>query len=154
MASIHSIARSTAVAGAALILVVGAAFAHDAVIGGRPATDPPSTLKDHDIPNADFEQEAESDEDAADRPEIDDQFEANDESDQPEAAEPAEAERPAKIEKHVTVVKPAKHATEAADEDDNDQGEDEDNDNNDQGENDDSDHHGSGGGEHDDGGDD
>ena len=107
------------------------------------------------VPKADFDQQAGgSDEDAAERPEIDDQFEADDEATEPaEAAEPAKAEKPAKVEKHVKVVKAAKPATEADDEDDNDQGENEDNDNNDQGEHDGSDHSGSGAGEHDDGGD-
>jgi hypothetical protein len=149
MTRVHSIARSTAVAGAALILVVGATFAHDAVIGGLPATDQPSAVEDHDIPNADFDQGVEADEDAVERPEIDDQFE---DADEPEAAEPAEVEKPAaakpaKTEKHVKVVKATKTA-EADDEDENDQGEAEDNDDNEQ-----AGDHESNDGEHDDGGD-
>jgi hypothetical protein len=153
MASLRSFARSTAVAGAALVLVVGATFAHDAATGGLPAANPFSAAEDEDGPKADFDQQAGgSDEDAAERPEIDDQFEATDDADQPaEAAEPPKAEKPPKVEKHVEAVKPA---TKADDEDDNDQGEDEDNGNNDQGEHDTSHHNGSGDGEHDGGGDD
>ena len=56
MASIHNIARSTAVAGAALILVVGATFAHDAVSGGLPAAGSFSAAEDQDGPEADFDQ--------------------------------------------------------------------------------------------------
>lgn len=107
MSSVRTFARSTAVAGVALILVVGATFAHDAALVRSNVVSPVVNVDTEDAETGDVGLETGDVEDV-NRPEIDDQIENADDSAQPVTAEAApKAEAPAKTAK---AAKPAKEA--------------------------------------------
>lgn len=129
MSSVRTFARSTAVAGVALILVVGASFAHDAALVRTNVVIPVVNVDTEDVETGDVGLETGDAEDLI-RPEIDDQIENVGDSSQPVKAEtapkaeaPAKATKPAKVAKTAKIAKVTKaakttKAAEAADADD------------------------------------
>lgn len=167
MSRTHRFTRSLAIASVALILVVGASFAHDAVFNAPYAALSPSTvnavvdsgLDDPQPPDAAVDDQQGDEDDLAGKAEDDaltgDQDEAGDQGENDDQVAP-EAPKPAKAHK----AKPATHivssdAGNQAEDNDNDDA-DENNDEAKDGEHDDSHdgEHQDGGDEHDDGGDD
>lgn len=110
MSSVRTFARSTAVASVALILVVGATFAHDAALVRSSVVSPVVNVDTEDAETGDVGLETGDIEDV-NRPEIDDQIENVGDSAQPVNTEATpNAEAPAKAAKAAKPAKPAKVA--------------------------------------------
>lgn len=138
MHKIHKLARSSAVAGASLLLVVGASFAHDSTVATAPVTTPTVTDVDDDQGELDeLETEIEHtldgdrDEQANDDDQGQDEADAADDGDDaaaaPAVAKPVKAKpaKPAKA-KPATVAHDANENDDQDEADDNDDGDQED----------------------------